>query len=50
MKLVTFEDAGGEQHPGVIQGEDVIRLDFPDMRSLFEMGDAGRVSDCYKIG
>lgn len=41
MKLVTVEDSNGEQYPGVISGDDVIRLDVLDMRTLFEMGDAG---------
>ena len=41
MKLVTVEDSSGEQYPGVISGDDVVRLDVPDMRSLFEMGDTG---------
>jgi 2-keto-4-pentenoate hydratase/2-oxohepta-3-ene-1,7-dioic acid hydratase in catechol pathway len=41
MKLVTFEDATGAVHPGVIRDDEVVRLDAPDMRAVFEMGDAG---------
>lgn len=41
MKLVTYTSPDGSDHPGVIRGEEVVRLDAPDMRSLFEMGDAG---------
>ena len=41
MKLVTYQDAAGVDYPGVIRGEDVVRLDAPDMLSLFEMEDAG---------
>jgi 2-keto-4-pentenoate hydratase/2-oxohepta-3-ene-1,7-dioic acid hydratase in catechol pathway len=41
MKLVTYADPTGAEHPGVIRGNDVVRLDAPDMRSLFDMGDAG---------
>ncbi|MDH3606056.1 MAG: fumarylacetoacetate hydrolase family protein [Acidimicrobiia bacterium] len=41
MKLVTYAGADGVEYPGVIRGEDVVRLDAPDMRSLFEQGDAG---------
>jgi 2-keto-4-pentenoate hydratase/2-oxohepta-3-ene-1,7-dioic acid hydratase in catechol pathway len=41
MKLVTYQDAAGVEYPGVTRGEDVVRLDVPDMRTLFEMGEAG---------
>lgn len=41
MKLVTYADADGVEYPGVIRGDAVVRLDAPDMRSLFEQGDAG---------
>ncbi len=41
MKLATYQDATGVEYPGVVDGDDVVRLDVPDMRSLFEMGDAG---------
>lgn len=41
MKLVTFTDTDGIDYPGVVRGESVVRIDAPDMRSLFEMGDAG---------
>jgi 2-keto-4-pentenoate hydratase/2-oxohepta-3-ene-1,7-dioic acid hydratase in catechol pathway len=41
MKLATFEDSSGTTRPGVVDGDVVRPLDFPDMRSLFEMGDAG---------
>lgn len=39
MKLVTYQDADGVNYPGVIKGDEVVRLDWPDMRSLFEGGD-----------
>ena len=41
MKLATFEDPSGTTRPGVVDGDVVLPLDLPDMRSLFEMGDAG---------
>ncbi len=41
MKLVTFTGVDGVEHPGVLRGEDVVRLDAPDMRSLFDLGEAG---------
>jgi 2-keto-4-pentenoate hydratase/2-oxohepta-3-ene-1,7-dioic acid hydratase in catechol pathway len=36
VKLVTFEDKHHDQHPGVLLGEDVVRLPYDDMRSLFD--------------
>jgi 2-keto-4-pentenoate hydratase/2-oxohepta-3-ene-1,7-dioic acid hydratase in catechol pathway len=39
LKLVTYQDADGVNYPGVIKGDEVVRLDWPDMRSLFEGGD-----------
>lgn len=41
MKLATFEDSSGTTRPGVVDGDVILPLDLPDMRSLFEMGDAG---------
>lgn len=41
MRLVTFQGSSGASLPGVLRGETVIPLDAPDMRSLFELGDAG---------
>jgi len=41
MKLVTYADADGNTYPGVIRGDEVVRLDAPDMRSFFELGEAG---------
>lgn len=41
MKLVTYADINGVEYPGVIRGDDVVRLDAPDMRQLFEMGETG---------
>ena len=41
MKLVTYADADGVEHPGVIRREDVVRLDVSDMRTLFQRGEAG---------
>ncbi len=41
MKLATFEDSSGTTRPGVVDGDVVLPLDVPDMRALFEMGDAG---------
>ncbi|MFQ5967430.1 MAG: fumarylacetoacetate hydrolase family protein [Acidimicrobiia bacterium] len=38
MKLVTFEDQSGAQHPGVLLDQEVVPLDGPDMRSVFERG------------
>ncbi|TBW40674.1 fumarylacetoacetate hydrolase [Siculibacillus lacustris] len=37
MKLVTFA-VGDEKLVGALEGEDVVVLDVPDMRSLFELG------------
>ena len=37
MKLVTFK-AAQDQFVGVLEGDDVVVLDVPDMRTLFEMG------------
>jgi 2-keto-4-pentenoate hydratase/2-oxohepta-3-ene-1,7-dioic acid hydratase in catechol pathway len=41
MRLATFEDRSGATRPGVIRNDAVVALDVPDMRSLFEMGEAG---------
>lgn len=41
MKLASFEDASGAVRPGVVRDDAVVALDVPDMRKLFEMGDAG---------
>lgn len=41
MKLATFEDSSGTTRPGVVDGDVILALDVPDMRALFEMGDAG---------
>ena len=41
MKLASFEDASGAVRPSVIRDDVVVALDVPDMRKLFEMGDAG---------
>ncbi len=41
MRLATFEDKSGAFRPGVIRDDAVVALDVPDMRSLFEMGEAG---------
>jgi len=41
MKLATFEDSSGTTRPGVVDGDVILPLDVPDMRALFEMGDAG---------
>ena len=41
MKLVTFDDG----QVGRVDGEEIVRLDVPDMRTYFERGgadDAGR--------
>ncbi|MCL6443119.1 MAG: fumarylacetoacetate hydrolase family protein [Alicyclobacillus sp.] len=40
MKLVTFE-VEGKTRVGVIDGEEVVSVDVPDMRTLFELGDEG---------
>jgi len=37
MKLVTFK-AGPEQLVGAVEGEDIVVLDIPNMRALFEKG------------
>jgi 2-keto-4-pentenoate hydratase/2-oxohepta-3-ene-1,7-dioic acid hydratase in catechol pathway len=41
VRLATFKDNTGVARPGVIQEDAVVALDAPDMRSLFEMGEAG---------
>lgn len=41
MKLASFEDASGAVRPGVVRDDAVVALDVSDMRSLFEMGEAG---------
>ncbi|NNF10623.1 MAG: fumarylacetoacetate hydrolase family protein, partial [Acidimicrobiia bacterium] len=41
MKLVTYETADGAVRPGVIRDDSVLELDAPDMRAVFEQGDAG---------
>ncbi len=41
MRLATFKDNTGVARPGVIVEDAVVALDAPDMRSLFEMGEAG---------
>ena len=41
MRLVTYEDKSGTVRPGVTRDSSVVALDVPDMRSLFEMGEAG---------
>lgn len=41
MKLVTYRDPDGLDHPGVLTDDTVTQLDWPDMRSLFEAGDEG---------
>jgi 2-keto-4-pentenoate hydratase/2-oxohepta-3-ene-1,7-dioic acid hydratase in catechol pathway len=38
MKLVTFETADGARRPGLVEGEEVVAFDLPDMRSLYERG------------
>lgn len=38
MRLVTYRDASGAVSPGVIRDESVVRLEGPDMRSVFERG------------
>ena len=40
MKLVTFEKDGARR-VGVIRGEEVVVVPVPDMRHLFELGEAG---------
>ena len=37
MKLVTFK-AGEERLVGTLEGEDIVVLDVPNMRALFEKG------------
>lgn len=37
MKLVTFA-AEGKQMVGALEGDDIVVIDIPDMRSLFELG------------
>lgn len=41
MKLVTFTDRSGETGVGVLRDDHVVGVDVPDMRTLFERGDAG---------
>ncbi|MGH9062957.1 MAG: fumarylacetoacetate hydrolase family protein [Acidimicrobiales bacterium] len=41
MKLVTFTDPAGRSRVGVLRDDHVVAVDVPDMRSLFERGDAG---------
>ncbi len=41
MKLVTFKDPSGAVRPGVVREASVVALDVPDMRGLFDMGEAG---------
>jgi len=41
VRLATFKDNTGVARPGVIVEDAVVALDAPDMRSLFEMGEAG---------
>ncbi|QBI20389.1 fumarylacetoacetate hydrolase family protein [Egibacter rhizosphaerae] len=36
MKLVTYRDAAGTARPGVVRGEGIVPLDYPDMRAVFE--------------
>jgi 2-keto-4-pentenoate hydratase/2-oxohepta-3-ene-1,7-dioic acid hydratase in catechol pathway len=38
MKLTTFTDQAGTSHAGVLTGDQVVVLDAPDVRSLFEGG------------
>ena len=38
MKLVTFEAADGVRRPGVIDGDQVVPIQLPDLRTLFEHG------------
>ncbi len=38
MRLVTYRDDSGAVSPGVIRDESVVRLEGPDMRSVFERG------------
>ncbi len=40
MKLTTFTDQAGTSHAGVLTGEQVVVLDAPDVRSLFEGGES----------
>ena len=32
MKLVTYADDAGTEFPGVVRGDEVVRLDVSDMR------------------
>ena len=41
MKLITFESDDKTRSPGVVRDDTVVRLDVPDIRTLFEMGDEG---------
>lgn len=41
VKLVTFTDPAGESRVGVLRDDHVVTVDAPDMRTLFEHGDAG---------
>ncbi|HSI80476.1 MAG TPA: fumarylacetoacetate hydrolase family protein [Solirubrobacterales bacterium] len=41
MKLVTFTDPAGASRVGVLRDDHVVAVDVPDMRTLFERGDAG---------
>jgi 2-keto-4-pentenoate hydratase/2-oxohepta-3-ene-1,7-dioic acid hydratase in catechol pathway len=38
VKLVTFESADGARRPGLVEGEEVVAFDLPDMRALYERG------------
>jgi 2-keto-4-pentenoate hydratase/2-oxohepta-3-ene-1,7-dioic acid hydratase in catechol pathway len=38
VKLVTFEGSDGVRRPGVIDGEQVVPIELPDLRTLFEQG------------
>ncbi len=38
MKLITFTDPSGSERCGVVDGDQVVALDAPDMRTLFELG------------
>lgn len=41
MKLVTFREPSGASRVGVLRQDHVVAVDVPDMRTLFERGDAG---------
>ena len=41
MKLVTFTDPAGASRVGVLRDDHVAVVDVADMRTLFELGDAG---------